>query len=211
MIKLISDDLERSPAKKTLSVLLGDYVDRGPESRFVLDILCAEIFPTAVVALRGNHETMLLSFLREPATGGLWRANGGVETLHSYGLDVAGFRRGRDFEKIAEQFRSEFPPSHLDFMREARLATTIGDYFFCHAGIRPKVPLDQQREEDLLWIREEFITSERNHGKLVVHGHTPVLEPEVRHNRINVDTGAYVSGRLTALVLEAATRRFLST
>jgi serine/threonine protein phosphatase 1 len=154
---------------------------------------------------------MLLSFLSEPGTGGLWRANGGVETLHSYGLDVTGFRRGRDFEKIAEQFRAELPPSHLDFMREARLATTIGDYFFCHAGIRPKVPLDQQREEDLLWIREDFLSSELDHGKVIVHGHTPILAPDVMHNRINVDTGAYISGRLTALVLEGQGVRFLST
>jgi serine/threonine protein phosphatase 1 len=163
-----------------------------------------------VVPLRGNHEVMLLKFLRDPATGADWRYNGGLETLHSYGLDVSEFRAGGQFEKVAERFRVALPPTHLEFIQQTKLSFAIGDYFFCHAGVRPRIPFEQQREDDLLWIREDFLSSNVNHGKIVVHGHTPVLAPEVKHNRINIDTGAYISGRLTTLVLEGKRQEFLS-
>jgi serine/threonine protein phosphatase 1 len=211
LITQIADDIERSPIPTSLCVLLGDYVDRGSQSRFVLDMLSADLFPTEMVPLRGNHEMMFLEFLSDAGAGASWRGNGGVETVHSYGIDVSGFRKGRDLEQVAHQFRSEVPAAHIEFLRKTQLSITVGDYFFCHAGIRPGVPLDLQQEEDLLWIREEFLFSEVDHGKVIVHGHTPVLEPDVRPNRINVDTGAYITGRLSALVLEEERQRFLST
>ena len=131
--------------------------------------------------------------------------------LHSYGLDVRRFRTGEQFDQMAEWFRATLPKSHLAFIQRTQLSISVGDYFFCHAGVRPRIPLEQQREQDLLWIRDEFLSSNLNHGKLVVHGHTPVLKPEVKHNRINIDTGAYISSRLTTLVLEGDRQEFLST
>jgi serine/threonine protein phosphatase 1 len=212
MLELVVLHLERArPAASALCVLLGDYIDRGPESRSVLDVLTAAVLPMRMVALRGNHETMLLNFLSDPHTGANWRYSGGLETLHSYGLDVSEFREGGQFENIAELFRAEMPATHFDFIQQTQLCFSVGDYFFCHAGVRPRIPLEQQREEDLLWIREEFLSSNLNHGKIVVHGHTPVLEPDVKHNRINIDTGAYITSRLTALILEGERREFLST
>lgn len=202
--------LQQFPIRASVCIFLGDYVDRGPDSRSVLEMLTSG-FPTQIVPLRGNHELMLLDFLRDPATAANWRYNGGIETLHSYGLDVSGFRSGAQFQEVAEQFRVQLPPEHLEFIRSTRQSISIGDYFFCHAGVRPRIPLEQQREEDLLWIRDEFLSSEFYHGKVVVHGHTPVLKPEIKHNRVNIDTGAYISGRLTTLVLEGERQEFFST
>jgi serine/threonine protein phosphatase 1 len=113
--------------------------------------------------------------------------------------------------EVQRVFRSALPEGHLAFLQQCEASLSVGDYFFCHAGVRPGIDLDAQREEDLLWIREPFLGSEEFFGKLVVHGHTPVSEPEVRANRINIDTGAYISGHLTALVLEDTSQRFLAT
>jgi serine/threonine protein phosphatase 1 len=207
----IRADLAQFPIENALTVFLGDYVDRGLDSRGVLDHLSSGVFPTPVVYLCGNHEVMLLAFLTDPTSAATWRQFGGVETLHSYGLDVKDFRAGRGFEETASLFRSQLPDEHLSFLKSTKLTCSIGDYFFCHAGVRPGVPLADQKEEDLLWIRNDFLFSESDFGKVIVHGHTPVMEPEVHSNRINIDTGAYISGRLTALVLQGSERRFLST
>ena len=208
---LIDEDLVRSPVAESVTVFLGDYVDRGPDSRGVLERVSRGDFPTPVVPLLGNHETMLLDFLADPETGISWRQNGGLETLHSYGLDVRGLWAGRGFDGLAEDFRQVLPQAHLDLIDAAQLWFTAGDYFFCHAGIRPGAPLEAQKEGDLLWIRDPFLSSKANFGKMVVHGHTPVMEPEVRPNRINIDTGAFVSERLTCVALEADQHWFLST
>ena len=103
------------------------------------------------------------------------------------------------------------PARHREFLAELETSFEVGDYFFCHAGVRPGVPLAKQAQEDLLWIREEFLDSDLPHGRMVVHGHTPVERPELRPNRINIDTGAYATGRLTRLVLEGGSRRLLTT
>ena len=190
-------------------MFLGDYVDRGPNSRGVLERLATERFPTPIIALRGNHEAMLFDFLAEPETASNWRRIGGLETLHSYGLDVSKVRAGRGYREAAEAFREALPNSHLDFLKKTLPCFSAGDYYFCHAGVRPGVPLDAQNEQDLLWMRDPFLSSQANFGKLIVHGHTPVTAPDIRPNRINIDTGAYISGRLTCLVLEADERRFL--
>jgi serine/threonine protein phosphatase 1 len=124
---------------------------------------------------------------------------------------VRRFRAGGQFDQVAERFRAKLPPAHLEFIQRTKPSISIGDYFFCHAGVRPRIPLEQQREDDLLWIRDDFLSSDLYHGKVVVHGHTPVLKPEVKRNRINIDTGAYISGRLTTLVLEGERQEFLST
>lgn len=206
-IAAIARDVEANgPA--ALTVTLGDYVDRGPDSRGVLDRLIANPFPTPYVPLKGNHESLFEVFLADPATGPYWRQQGGLETLQSYGVRPLGLG-GISFAKAKEQLLGVLPPAHLEFMRTLKISHTRGDYFFCHAGVRPGVPLDRQSEEDLLWIRDEFLESATNFGKIVVHGHTPMEKPEVRPNRISIDTGAFATGRLTCVALEGGLPRFL--
>jgi serine/threonine protein phosphatase 1 len=205
----ITVELATSQAEKSLTVFLGDYIDRGIDSKGVLDIVSAEPFPTPIVPLYGNHEAMLLSFLEQQDEDGRWLANGGLETLYSYGIDTSNVRYGQGIPKAASDLLKALPESHITFLQNLRLSFLAGDYFFCHAGIRPGVPLKQQRETDLLWIRGDFLKSGTRHEKVIVHGHTPVREPEIRSNRINIDTGAYISGRLTCLILEGASKRFL--
>lgn len=188
---------------------LGDYVDRGPASRGVLDLLSAQPFPTFYVALKGNHEALLESFLTDPEVGEHWRRLGGVETLHSYGVPVGDMMRGKNFARAAEALRAAIPAEHLAFLRSLKTSHVEGKYFFCHAGVRPGVPLDRQCDDDLLWIRNEFLDSQMDFGKIVVHGHTPQPEPEVLPNRINIDTGAFATGMLTCVVLSESGHRFL--
>ena len=149
-----------------------------------------------------------MTFLEDEGILEAWRSLGGLETLHSYGVDV-GLMARRDFGAIQAAFAARFPKHHRQFLKGLRVSTVIGDYFFCHAGVRPGVPLDRQNRDDLLTIRDTFLSSEAEHGKLVVHGHTPSVVPEVRPNRIGIDTAAYATGRLTCLVLEKDQRRFL--
>ena len=176
----------------------------------VVERLASGRFPTRLCALRGNHEAMLLRFLGEPQFLEFWRGNGGLETLHSYGVDVSTAMRGEGYETAHEAFLTALPDSHRAFLEATELSATVGDYFFCHAGVRPGAPLSNQSEDDLLWIRDSFLSYERSFGKIVVHGHTPVARPEVRTNRINIDTGAFATSILTCLALEGEDRRFLS-
>lgn len=212
MEQQIGADLERAPCPLAVTVFTGDYVDRGSNSHEVVERLSVRPFTTPTVMLRGNHEAMLLRFLEEPQTMiETWRQNGGLQTLLSYGVDAHHLRRGAAVEDIAERFRKRVPHHHLDFLKSLPLFTCVGDYFFCHAGVRPGVPLDEQREIDLLWIRDEFLHADVDFGKVIVHGHTPVTRPEIRRNRINIDTGAYMTNRLTCLVLQGREQRFLWT
>jgi len=190
---------------------LGDYVDRGCDSAGVLERLSADAFSTSFCALRGNHEEVFLRFLSDASVLDSWRKFGGLETLHSYGVNVAEAMRGSGYERAQAALIEVLPESHRRFIEKTRLNFSLGDYFFCHAGARPGVDLDQQSSEDLLWIRNVFLQFQGSFGKIVVHGHSPTSAPEVKPNRINVDTGAYASSILTALVLEGETRRFLST
>ena len=211
MIEEIERDLEKRPVDGGLTVTLGDYVDRGPNSRGVLDRLADSPFPTEYIALKGNHEAMFEAFLRDPTVASQWRRFGGLETLHSYGVAVAAVMIGKGFEEASSALRQSVPKEHFRFLESLKLSLSIGDYFLCHAGVRPGVPLEHQHAEDLLWIREEFLSSKMSFGKVVVHGHTPIASPEVLPTRINIDTGAFVTGQLTCLVLEGESRRFLST
>lgn len=207
----IADDLASAPAREACAVFLGDYVDRGPQSAQVIDALSGGGFSTRLIALRGNHEEMLLRFLDDESVLETWRNFGGLETLHSYGVPVADAMRGAGYAAARDAFRRALPQRHLDFLSRTAPSVAFGDYFFCHAGVRPGVALDRQRPDDLLWIRHEFLQHRGSFGKVVVHGHTPVAAPEDRGNRINIDTGAYASSTLTALVLEDDRRRYLST
>lgn len=198
-------------------VFLGDYVDRGPDSKGVVDRLIGAFPPaTNTVFLKGNHEAMLLTSLSDPSAGLHWLCNGGDATVLSYGLPVMMGRKAiwDDVTAATEairQFCATLPKEHLRFYRDLQLSCRIGDYFFAHAGIRPKTPLDRQREEDLLWIRKEFLNSGQDFGAVVVHGHTPSRSPQEHRNRIGIDTYAVLTGKLTAAGFEGSKRWFLST
>ncbi|MEJ2625251.1 MAG: metallophosphoesterase family protein [Pseudolabrys sp.] len=195
----------------SLTVTVGDYIDRGPDSRAVIDRLMANPFPGRYVALKGNHEAAMMSFLDDPQTGETWWRNGAAATLRSFGVPMAEACGPSEFVHAQQALRAALTPDERRFLTSLRLSVSAGRYFICHAGVRPGVPFDQQREQDLLWIREPFLDSTMDFGKIVVHGHTPVRNPEVMANRINVDTGAIVYGRLTCVVLENGGSRFLTS
>src|SRR5262249_53780692 len=157
----------------------------------------------------GNHEDLLLAFLEDERVIEGWQSLGGLETLHSYGVNVGLGSAGRDFRAVQTAFAARLPEHHRKFLEGLKISTAIGDYFFCHAGVRPGVPLDRQKRNDLLNIRDPFLSSAVDYGKLVVHGHTPSVGPEIRPNRIGIVTAAYATGCLTCLVLEKEQRRFL--
>lgn len=193
-------------------VFVGDFVDRGPDSAGVIEHLVAGNLPGRHHRfLMGNHEEAMLEVLdgdTESLAG--WLRFGGVQTLESYGIGRGEvYKLGID---LPARMREAIPPHHVDFLRGLEDQVRVGDYLFVHAGIRPGTPLQQQEQFDLRWIRGEFLDDdETDHGVMVVHGHTIAPEPEVRTNRIGIDTGCFSSGRLTALVLEGSGRRFLST
>jgi serine/threonine protein phosphatase 1 len=211
MVDLISLDLETNPVGDCLTVTIGDYIDRGPDSRGVLDRLAGNPFSTRFVALKGNHEALFETFLSDPSIAEQWRRLGGLETLHSYGIPVTELMVGKNYEQASKALRNAVPEEHLKFLAALKTSMTVGRYFLCHAGVRPGIPLERQSDEDLLWIRDEFLNSKADFGKIIVHGHTPTERVEVLPNRINIDTGAFATGRLTCVVLENAEPRFLST
>ena len=198
----IDAHLAAHPAVRPVEVFLGDYIDRGPASREVLDRLIARSLVRETVCLRGNHETFVVDFLNDPTILSEWRNYGGLETLLSYGLVPSVKADPADHAKLAAAFGLAFPESHRRFLSNLKSSFTCGDFFFVHAGVRPGIPLKRQRDEDLLWIREDFLLCEEDFSKIVVHGHTPVRQPDIRPNRINIDTGAYATGCLTCLKLE---------
>ena len=209
MIKRIADDLAARPVPDSLVVTVGDYIDRGPDSFGVIERLRRNPFPTRYMALKGNHEALLQHFLLVPTTGAHWRRLGGLETLRSYGVPADDMQAGRNYLAAARTLAHAVPSEHFDFLASLDTSLTVGGYFVCHAGVRPGVPLERQQEEDLLWIREPFLASNSDFGKVIVHGHTPASEPELRRNRVNVDTGAFMSGRLTCAAIDAEGVRFV--
>lgn len=209
----ILDDIADGNPLQTTIVYLGDYVDRGLGSARVIDMLLDEPLPgTRSVHLKGNHEEAVLDFLDDASFGMVWRNFGGLETLYSYGVpDAMSISSVPEFVAAQEAFADHLPARHLNWLKGLRPSVTLGDYFFTHAGVRPGVPLEKQSEEDLMWIRDVFLDSDASFGKIVVHGHTPEPEPVLRHNRIGVDTGAYMTDVLTCVVLEGEAQRFLDT
>jgi serine/threonine protein phosphatase 1 len=197
------------PIPNEIRVFLGDYIDRGPDSKHVLDRLISYCTAQPTVCLMGNHEAFLREFLKNPDVLSVWRRCGGLDTLLSYGLTPKIETDAQGQRELASALYKILPSSHREFLSSLKRYYICGDFFFVHAGVRPGISLTEQSEDDLLWIREDFLTCEEPFGKVVVHGHTPVLEPEVRANRINIDTGAYATGRLTCLVLESDKIRFL--
>jgi serine/threonine protein phosphatase 1 len=198
----IDADLAAYPRCKPLQIFLGDYIDRGPSSREVIERLITRSRTHRMVCLKGNHESYVSDFLQDPSTLPDWRALGGLQTLMSYGLKPSINPDAAQQVELAQALDTVLPKQHRQFLRGLPRSFSCGDFFFVHAGVRPGVPLAEQREEDLLWIRDDFLVCEDDFGKIVVHGHTPVSEPDIRPNRINIDTGAYATGRLTCLIIE---------
>jgi serine/threonine protein phosphatase 1 len=201
---LITEDLEERPVEAATLIHLGDYVDRGPDSAQVVNWLHAgdSVPATTVVNLMGNHEEMMLKALATGADDAVshWLANGGTETLVSWGVGRA---------VPPDQWARHIDREHLVFLRDLAIRRQVGPYLFVHAGIRPGIALERQSRQDLLWIREPFLSSREDHGVVVVHGHTPRQEPTVRANRIGIDTGAVIGGALTCVVLEGGLMGFI--
>jgi serine/threonine protein phosphatase 1 len=209
----IAQDVATARAEpRPMLIFLGDYVDRGPDSRGVVDlILQMQTWPKFEVrALKGNHEEALLQFLGEPSFGQTWMEHGGAATLVSYGVQPPAQRTDAEaWKPVRDAFAAALPPVHRAFYENLELMVTVGDYAFVHAGVRPGVALEDQAERDLLWIRQEFLAERGRFEKVIVHGHTPTEEPQLTATRLGVDTGAYATGVLTAVRLEGETQQVL--
>jgi len=204
LLETIAKDATDAPKRRVL-VTLGDYIDRGPDSAAVVERLStlhrkAPFKDFELCFLKGNHEHLMEHFLQGRDDGRMWLGCGGAETLKSYNA-----------KWTAHDAAAHIPKRHRRFFAELALMHREGDYVFAHAGVRPGVKLDEQRAQDVLWIRDRFLDATRNFGAVIVHGHTPVDVPNVLDNRIAIDTRAWASGTLTALVLQGAEQRFLST
>ncbi len=199
------------PARSVHIVILGDMVDRGPESAEVLRYLYGVQQATGrLIVLQGNHEELMLRALAgEPGMLRAWMRIGGSATIRSFGLEPP--HRDDDQRAAVNDILKTIPAHLLDWIRALPLTARSGDYLFCHAGIRPGVALKRQKRADLLWIRDEFLEDPQDHGVMVVHGHSVSTDVEMRGNRIGIDTGAYRTGILTGLYLEGEDRQIIST
>ncbi|MER9732360.1 metallophosphoesterase family protein [Mesorhizobium sp. M0217] len=215
MHRRIESELEYKPTSDWRVIHLGDYVDRGPESKGVIDFLIeVQKRDPRHLMLAGNHDIGFLDFLDEPDPEGLFIRYGGVQTAQSYGVDLAEqaswFGKAEALRRGHQALVNAVPQAHVDFLRSLQLSLISGDFFFCHAGVRPDVPLESQSPQDLVWIRDVFHNHPRLYPKVIVHGHTPVPEAEVMPNRVNVDTLAWQSGMLSALAVDGADKRILT-
>ncbi len=202
-----ADDAASGPARTTV-ILLGDLVDRGRDSAGVVALAREWRARREVRMLGGNHEEMFLRSFNDIEIFRHFLRHGGRETILSYGVDRSAFLAA-ELEEAQQMMRNAVPADDIRFIAGFEDMIAIGDYLFVHAGIDPRIPLDAQRPRDLRWIREPFLSSEHRHGPVVVHGHTISDEPEDRGNRIGIDTGAFMTGRLTALALEGVSRRYI--
>jgi serine/threonine protein phosphatase 1 len=202
----IAQDLAARPIQGPWLIHLGDYVDRGPDTAGVVAHLVEADPPGGISAVNliGNHEELMLAAIDTATDAAVqtWMMNGGANSLHSWGISL-----GTD----PTTWASRLPPTHLAFLRGLTLHRALGGYLFVHAGLRPSVPLDRQSRHDQLWIREPFLSSAADLGCVVVHGHTPRARPEIRRNRIGIDTGAVMGGVLTCAVLEEDRVGFLQS
>lgn len=211
LLGLIAQDAARRPDRRAVLVFLGDYIDRGPDSRGVLDRLIGGTPPGMEARfLAGNHEAALLDFIADPVANARWLGFGGAEALASYGVRASvGVRERARLKALRDQLLDRLPDAHRRFLAGLEDWASYGDYAFVHAGVMPGRALKRQRRDDLLWLREPFLSSPLRHEKIIVHGHTIVETPEIHPNRIAVDTGAYATGVLSAVVLDGPERLFL--
>jgi serine/threonine protein phosphatase 1 len=204
MLAVIDADLARRPVQRPIEVFLGDYIDRGPASAHTLDLLIERSKRRETVFLKGNHEAYFLELLRDPSKFDDWTQFGGLQTLMSYGIQPPLKPTSAEQADLIKALVEVIPGDHLRFLEDLKPSFTCGDFFFVHAGVRPGIPFREQQESDLLWIRNTFLDSKEKFGKFIVHGHSPVREPDIRPNRINIDTGAYATGNLTLLTIQGS-------
>ncbi|MDU6374656.1 MAG: metallophosphoesterase family protein, partial [Bradyrhizobium sp.] len=213
LLAQVERDLAVRPVERPLFIFLGDYIDRGPASRKTIDRLSQLSRSQECIFLKGNHEALAIRGLTDRAAFDRWMRLGGFETLVSYGVTPGFLSAGpsRPVPEIQATFHAALATGHMQFFRNLQTSFALGDFFFVHAGVRPGVELSQQAEEDLLWIRSEFLDASNDFGKVVVHGHTPTKAVEVTTNRVNIDTGAFATGRLSCLVVEGAALSVIDT
>ena len=204
----IRDDLSRRPTPDWRIIHLGDFIDRGPDSPGVLDDVLEWSADTHVLSVCGNHDSYLTTFLADPLDKAyeLWANYGGRQTIAAYGVDSAMNPEADQAQRQAlhTALSAQVPPAHVAFISGLPMSLRFGDYLFVHAGIRPGVPLAEQTARDFMWTREPFLSYPDTFDFIVVHGHTPVHEIEVRHNRIGIDTGCVFGRQLSCLVLDGA-------
>jgi serine/threonine protein phosphatase 1 len=210
---IAKDALSAKPAEPPMLIFLGDYVDRGPESKGVIDLILQmrDWGKFEVRCLKGNHEEALLQFETDPTFGATWMEHGGGPTLVSYGVQPPALRTDAEaWTRCRDEFSGLLPAEHRTFYeKDLELMIVVADYAFVHAGVRPGVPLGTQAERDLLWIRYEFLEERGPFEKVIVHGHTPMEQPQLTPVRLGIDTGAYATGVLTAVRLEGEDQRIL--
>lgn len=209
--KILQDSTDYTGEK--LIIYLGDYIDRGQHSKEVVGFLLNKpLHGFKYIYLRGNHEQVLLDFLNlDPKIATRWFTFGGQATVLSYGVSITGIPIGDKLKQLQTNLASNIPTDHLFFFSKLIYYFEVGDYFFVHAGIKPKVKLNRQSESDMMWIRDEFLNSNIHYEKMIVHGHSVTDEPVILPNRVGIDTGAYATGKLTCLILEGEEKRFIST
>ena len=214
MLAQIETDRRSGPVHGAPTIVfIGDYVDRGLRSRDVIErILALASEGYEPIFLKGNHEAAMLTFMDQPQTGPTWFALGGAETLYSYGVAAPKPTASPTVLRFAARaLRAAMPPTHLNFLARLKLHAQLGNYLFVHAGLRPGESLEKQTETDMLEIRAPFLNSRRRWPFVIVHGHTPVESVDRKKTRIAIDTGAYATGKLSALRLEGDGVKVLTT
>jgi serine/threonine protein phosphatase 1 len=210
LVAIDDDEKSRAPAETTV-VFLGDLVDRGSDSKGVIERVMQVAKARRCVLLMGNHEEILIrAWEGDRQSTGLLHRVGGRETLMSYGITAAEYD-SCDLGDLTALIGDRIPVAHIAFLRDFIDQWQRGDYLFVHAGIRPGVPFEEQRPSDLRWIRRDFLEDDRDHGAIVIHGHSITEDVDVQANRIGIDTGAFASGKLTALGIEGTTHWVIST
>jgi len=212
LITAVRADYQDAHAPATI-VFLGDYIDRGFQSKQVIDLLCALQAGTEfnTVFLKGNHEQALLKFLDDAEIGPDWSSFGGRETLISYGIiPPRNVKSVDEWRNAQTSLRKSIPDSHVEFLESLPSHHRIGSFGFVHAGIRPGIPFAEQSDEDRLWIRDIFLNASSKEDLFIVHGHSPVDTPFVDHRRVNIDTGAYFTGTLCAVKLTNSGMSFIT-
>ncbi|MEN5299899.1 metallophosphoesterase [Brucella sp. TWI559] len=208
---LIRADLDHRPTHDWRIVHLGDYIDRGPDSKGVLDFLIhASTHDPRILSLIGNHDDGFLHYLATGDTNGIFALHGGSDTARSYGVDVD-YTDSASAAAGYKQLRDKVPQAHIDYIRSMPSSVSFGDFFFCHAGVNPAVSLDAQDRDDLMWIRTVFLKWTDPLEKVIIHGHTPQNAIDVQPNRVNLDTYAWKNGKLSAIVIDGVEKRFLET
>lgn len=210
LLAIDADERTRAPAATTI-VFLGDLVDRGLDSRGVVERVRQVSRARRSVRIMGNHEEILIrTWEGERRAAGLLHRVGGRETLMSYGVTTSEYD-ACDLEELSALVAAHVPAEDIVFLRSFVDQWQCGDYLFVHAGVRPGVPIDAQSASDMRWIRREFLEDPRDHGCMVVHGHSITEDVDERPNRIGIDTGAFASGKLTALGIEGTDRWTIQT